>query len=61
MSYLDIFSLRYAAFDFMVAGTEWQFLEANQAGEWSFIDRLLGLGIASTLASELARLASWDQ
>jgi glutathione synthase/RimK-type ligase-like ATP-grasp enzyme len=53
-------SLEYAAFDFMVSEDVWWFLEANQAGEFSFIDRALDLGIAESLARHLAALAESD-
>jgi glutathione synthase/RimK-type ligase-like ATP-grasp enzyme len=50
--------LRYAAFDLIDDGDSVWFLEANQAGEWSFIDRPLKLGISEALTSLLAELAS---
>jgi hypothetical protein len=49
--------LRYAAFDFVLDGDVLWFLEANQAGEWVFIDRPLKLGIAQALAEYLGELA----
>jgi hypothetical protein len=55
-SYMSIFGLRYAAFDFIDDGKNVWFLEANQAGEWTFMDRPLSLGIAESLASSLVRL-----
>jgi hypothetical protein len=50
--------LRYAAFDFVDDGERAWFLEANQAGEWTFIDRPLRLGIAEALTSMLSSLAA---
>jgi glutathione synthase/RimK-type ligase-like ATP-grasp enzyme len=56
--YLEAFGLRYAAFDFIDDGDTYWFLEANQAGEWSFLDRSLGLGVAESLAKYLIHLAA---
>jgi glutathione synthase/RimK-type ligase-like ATP-grasp enzyme len=50
--------LKYAAFDFIDTGDHVWFLEANQAGEWAFLDRTLNLGIADSLATMLAGLVS---
>lgn len=49
--------LRYAAFDFVDAGDHVWFLEANQAGEWAFLERVLHLGISESLAVMLGALA----
>ncbi len=57
LRYLDVMGLRYAAFDFVLDGDILWFLEANQAGEWVFIDRPLKLGIAQALAEYLGELA----
>lgn len=55
--YLGLLRLRYAAFDFVLAqGTYW-FLEANQAGEWAWLDRQLGMGIPTSFAGFLRDLA----
>jgi glutathione synthase/RimK-type ligase-like ATP-grasp enzyme len=56
--YLRALNLRYAAFDFVLDGERLWFLEANQAGEWVFIDRSLGLGIVQALTSLLVDLAA---
>ncbi len=56
-AYLSSMDLRYAAFDFMLDSSDIWFLEANQAGEWVFLDRPLSLGIADSLASYLRLLA----
>jgi glutathione synthase/RimK-type ligase-like ATP-grasp enzyme len=50
--------LEYAAFDFMIQDDKVLFLEANQAGEWLFLDRTLELGIADAFADHLLGLAS---
>jgi glutathione synthase/RimK-type ligase-like ATP-grasp enzyme len=55
--YLSALGLRYAAFDFALADDHMWFLEANQAGEWLFLDRPLKLGIAEALATQLTNLA----
>jgi glutathione synthase/RimK-type ligase-like ATP-grasp enzyme len=57
LRYLSDMGLRYAAFDFVLDGDILWFLEANQAGEWVFIDRPLKLGIAESLAVMLGDLA----
>lgn len=57
--YRESFSLEYAAFDFMIDDEVW-FLEANQAGEFSFLDRSLDLGIAQAFAHRLAQLSRGD-
>lgn len=44
-AYLAEFGLWFGAFDFVVDGDTAWFLEANQAGEWWFIDRTCNLGI----------------
>jgi glutathione synthase/RimK-type ligase-like ATP-grasp enzyme len=46
--------LVYAAIDLVDDGEAFWFLEANQAGEFQFLDRPLGLGIADALASVLS-------
>lgn len=48
--------LEFAAFDFMIRGEAVFFLEANQAGEWMFLDRALGIGIGKEIANFLRRL-----
>lgn len=55
-TYIDRLGLRYAAFDFLLRDDAVIFLEANQAGEWHFIDRRLDLGIAPALACYLSNL-----
>jgi hypothetical protein len=45
--------LRYAAIDLVDDGASLWFLEANQAGEFQFLDRPLKLGIAAAIADEL--------
>jgi glutathione synthase/RimK-type ligase-like ATP-grasp enzyme len=57
LTYLQSFGLRYGAFDFILNENQCWFLEANQAGEWVFLDRPLKLGIAQALTDYLARLA----
>ena len=52
------FGLEYAAFDFMIDDVGAWFLEANQAGEFAFIDRALELGIARGIAELLVTMAS---
>lgn len=56
--YLDAFGLEYGAFDFIDDGSAIWFLEANQAGEWVFIDRALSIGIADAFTSHLVALAN---
>lgn len=56
--YMRMLNLRYAAFDFKDDGQEVWFLEANQAGEWAFLDRPLRLGMAGALTDLLVELAS---
>lgn len=48
--------LEFAAFDFMITPESIYFLEANQAGEWLFLDRTLDLGIGHAIANRLASL-----
>lgn len=55
-TYLRRMDLRYAAFDFLLERDTIWFLEANQAGEWHFLDRQLELGIDEALAQYLASL-----
>jgi glutathione synthase/RimK-type ligase-like ATP-grasp enzyme len=57
LRYLHALGLEYAAFDFVREGEAVWFLEANQAGEWAFIDRAADLGIADSLARRLVALA----
>lgn len=57
-SYRLMFGLEYAAFDFMIDTKAVYFLEANQAGEWMFIDRALDLGISRAFACHLVSLGS---
>lgn len=42
--------LAYNAFDFAYDGEAYWFLEANQAGEFAFLDRPLELGVADAIA-----------
>ncbi len=53
-SYRRVLGLKYAAFDFMIDGSTPYFLEANQAGEWLFLDRTLNLGISYSFANYLS-------
>ena len=55
---LRVLGLHYGAFDFVDDGTTVWFLELNQAGEWAFLERPLGLGISQAVAEHLVRLAS---
>ena len=55
--YAQRLGLRYAAFDFIVKGAQTYFLEANQAGEWAFLDRAHNGAISSAIAT---RLAAWS-
>lgn len=53
--YMSKFGLVYGAFDFVVDHEDrWWFLECNQAGEFSFADRPLDLGVGDALAGWLA-------
>jgi len=56
--YVSSMGLRYAAFDFVDDGSDVWFLEANQAGEWTFLDRPLGLGIGEAIAAMLLHLSA---
>jgi glutathione synthase/RimK-type ligase-like ATP-grasp enzyme len=56
-AYCNTLGLYYAAFDFIDDGSMCWFLEANQAGEWSFLERQLGLGVTEAVVRLLARLA----
>ncbi len=56
-SYLTEFNLHYCAFDFIETANGLCFLEGNQAGEWSFLERSLHLGIADLVARLRVRLA----
>lgn len=54
-AYLRSMGLAYGAFDFAVDdASDWWFLECNQAGEFAFADRPLGLGVAEAIAGWLA-------
>lgn len=52
--YARSMGLHYVAFDFIESGDSIWFLEANQAGEWVFLDRVLHLGIGESLTNLLA-------
>ena len=56
--YMEALGLRYAAFDFILTEEAEWFLEANQAGEWAFLDRSLHLGIAEAFTNFLVTLAN---
>jgi hypothetical protein len=58
LDYLEHTGLEYAAFDFIDDGDRVWFLEANQAGEWVFLDRALGLGLAGVIATHLEDLGT---
>lgn len=55
-SYRTRLGLEFAAFDFMITPDSIFFLEANQAGEWLFLDRALDLGIGDAIADRLVLL-----
>ncbi|MFD7552171.1 MvdC/MvdD family ATP grasp protein [Streptomyces sp. NPDC059816] len=56
LRYLAAFGLLYGAFDFMVdADGEWQFLEANPNGQFSFIQYGTGYPIAQAVADLLTK------
>lgn len=55
--YRDSLGLHYAAFDFMILEGQPFFLEANQAGEWLFLDKAIGSEIGTSLADHLLSLA----
>lgn len=57
-SYRARLGLEFAAFDFMITSESIFFLEANQAGEWLFLDRALDLGIGHAIADRLVSLGS---
>ena len=57
-SYRAQLGLEFAAFDFMITSESIFFLEANQAGEWLFLDRALDLGIGLAIADRLISLGS---
>lgn len=57
-SYRARLGLEFAAFDFMITSESIFFLEANQAGEWLFLDRALDLGIGLAIADRLISLCS---
>lgn len=57
-SYRARLGLEFAAFDFMVTDDATYFLEANQAGEWMFLDRVLELGIGPAIADYLIQMGS---
>jgi hypothetical protein len=54
IDYTHRFNLEYCAFDFASDDERIWFLEGNQAGEFSFLDRPLELGIGSAIANALA-------
>jgi glutathione synthase/RimK-type ligase-like ATP-grasp enzyme len=56
LDYRAAFGLEFAAFDFMLAGDEVYFLEANQAGEWMFLERALDLRVSAALADRLIEM-----
>jgi glutathione synthase/RimK-type ligase-like ATP-grasp enzyme len=58
-AYIARTGLQYAAFDFIDSGDGVWFLEANQAGEWAFLERVLHLGISESLAGLLSALGGW--
>jgi glutathione synthase/RimK-type ligase-like ATP-grasp enzyme len=58
LEYVRVMGLAYCAFDFVDDGAATWFLEANQAGEWVFIDRVLDLGIAQAIALQLIGMAA---
>lgn len=55
--YRSRMGLEYAAFDFMVDDDGPLFLEANQAGEWLFLDRSVDLGVGDAFTDHLVRLS----
>lgn len=57
-SYRARLGLEFAAFDFMITSESIFFLEANQAGEWLFLDRALDLGVGLAIADRLVSLGS---
>jgi glutathione synthase/RimK-type ligase-like ATP-grasp enzyme len=56
LDYLRSLDLRYCAFDFVIGPRVW-FLEANQAGEWHFLDRQAHLNIGAGLTNYLLELS----
>jgi ATP-grasp ribosomal peptide maturase len=53
--FMNTLHLRFGAFDFVVSsGGEWQFLECNPNGQWSWIEDETGLPISEALADALA-------
>lgn len=58
LAYLDSFGLLYGAFDFVIDGSTAWFLEANQAGEWWFIERACGLGMLDAYSTFLVANAT---
>jgi len=54
--YRNALGLEFAAFDFMIHRDAVYFLEANQAGEWMFLDRTLDLGVGMAIANRLVAL-----
>lgn len=58
LRYMDECGLAYGAFDFVIDDDGWWFLECNQAGEWSWLDREADLGISELLARHLEWLVS---
>jgi glutathione synthase/RimK-type ligase-like ATP-grasp enzyme len=55
-AYRVVLGLEYVAFDFMLTSDHVYFLEANQAGEWMFLERALDLPIAAAIARRLAEM-----
>jgi glutathione synthase/RimK-type ligase-like ATP-grasp enzyme len=56
-AYLKEFGLRYAAFDLIEERDRCWFLEANQAGEWAFLERELHLGITDSFVAYLTAVS----
>lgn len=55
LRYMKAFSLRFAAFDFVVRPDHrWVFLEANTAGQYGWIEHETGAPISRALTDELA-------
>lgn len=54
--YRQRLGIEFGAFDFMLVEDATYFLEANQAGEWMFLDRTLDLGIDEALADRLVEM-----
>lgn len=53
-SFLMHFDLFYGSFDFVVTESrEWVFLECNQDGQWTWLDRLVGHALSKGLAEAI--------